>query len=155
MSLTGSYGCRLYSPLKSQHSQGRSKPQDQGTPKGYCFKFHREVDFVAGVLLNISVISSKAHIQSVGVIFMARVEPLQTTPYLPSPNLKNYNLPMPVIVERLDFLLSGYNHSIAVSLSSVFKEGFPLHCEGDPGCLDAKNLNSASENPRCSGCKNL
>ena len=99
------------------------------------------------MLLNISVISAKAHIQSVGVIFTARVEPLQTTPYLPSPNLKNRNLPMPVIVERLDFLLSGYNQSIAVSLSSTFKEGFPLHCEGDPGCSDAKNLNSVSENP--------
>ena len=29
-------------------SQGRSKPQDQGTPKGYCFKFHRGVDCDAG-----------------------------------------------------------------------------------------------------------
>lgn len=29
-------------------SQGRSKSQDQGTPKGYCFKFHRDVDCAAG-----------------------------------------------------------------------------------------------------------
>ena len=77
------------------------------------------------VLLNISVISAKARIRSVGIIFVARVEPLQTVPCLPSPNLKNRNLPMSVIVERLDFLLSGYNHSIAVFLSSGFKEGFP------------------------------
>ena len=86
------------------------------------------------VLLNISVISAKAHIRSFGVIFVARVEPLQTTPCLPNPHLKNRNLPTPVIVARLDFLLSGYNHSIAVFLYSGFKEGFPLHYEGDLGC---------------------
>ena len=63
---------------------------------------------------------------------MAKVGPLQTDPFLPSPNLKNHNLLTPVIVERLDFFLSGYNHSIAAFLSSGFREGFPLHYEGDP-----------------------
>ena len=29
-------------------SQGRIRPQNQGTPKGYCFKFHRGVDCDAG-----------------------------------------------------------------------------------------------------------
>ena len=29
-------------------SQGRAKPQDQGTPKGYCFKFHRGVSRDSG-----------------------------------------------------------------------------------------------------------
>ena len=99
------------------------------------------------VPLNICVISVKVHIRSVGVIFVARVEPLRTDPCLPSLNLKNHNLPTPVIVERLDFLLSGYNHSIAAFLSSGFRAGFPLHYEGDPGCSDAKNLISALENP--------
>ena len=56
-------------------------------------------------------------------------------------------MPTPVIVERLDFFLSGYNHSIAEFLSSGFRQGFPLHYDGDPGCSDAKNLISASENP--------
>ena len=99
------------------------------------------------VPLNIYVTSVNVHTQSVGVIFVARVDPLPTDPCLPSPNLKNYNLPTSVIVERLDFFLSGYNHSIAVFLSSGFREGFPLHYEGDPGCSDANNLISATENP--------
>ena len=54
---------------------------------------------------------------------------------------------MPVIVERLEFFLSGYNHSIAEFLSLGFREGFPLHYEGSPSCSDANNLISASENP--------
>ena len=87
------------------------------------------------------------HMQSVGAIFAAREEPLRANPCLPRPNPKSHNLPTPVIVERLDFLLSGYNHSIAEFLSSGFKEGFPLHYDGDHGCSDAKNLISASENP--------
>ena len=78
---------------------------------------------------------------------MARGDPLRPDPCLPSPNPKNYNLPTPVIVEILDFFLSGYNHSIAVFLSSGFREGFPLHYEGDSGCSDASNLISATENP--------
>ena len=32
-------------------------------------------------------------------------------------------------------------------LSSGFREGFPLHYEGDPGSSDANNLISATENP--------
>ena len=99
------------------------------------------------VPLGIYVTSVKVHTQSVGVIFVARVDPLPTDPCLPSPNLKKYNLPTHVIVERLDFFLSGYNHSIAVFLSSGFREGFPLHYEGDPGSSDANNLISATENP--------
>ena len=78
---------------------------------------------------------------------MTRIDPLQTDHCLPSPNLKNHNLPISVIVERLDLFLSGYNHSIAVFLSSGFRERFPLHYEGDPGCSDANNLISATENP--------
>ena len=76
------------------------------------------------VPLNIYAISVKVHMQSVGAIFVAKVEPLRANPCLPSPNLENDNLPTPVIVERLDFLLSGYSHSIAEFLSSGFKEVF-------------------------------
>ena len=101
----------------------------------------------AGCAFQHYVTSVKVHTQSVGVIFVARVNPLQTDPCLPSPSLTNCNLPTPVIVERLEFFLSGYNHSIPVFLSSGFREGFPLHYEGDPGCPDANNLISATENP--------
>ena len=103
---------------------------------------------------NIYAISVKVHTRSVNVLFVAKVGPLQTNPCLPSPTLKNHNLPMPVIVERLDFFLSGYNHSIAAFLSSGFRESFPLHYEGDIGCSDAKNLVSATENPDVVDAKN-
>ena len=99
------------------------------------------------VPLNIYIISVRVRTQSVGVIFVAKVDPLQPDPCLPSPNLKNDNLLTPVIVERLDFFLFGYSYSIAVFLSSGFMDGFPLHYEGDPGCSDASNLISAIENP--------
>ena len=54
------------------------------------------------------------------------------TPDLPSPSLTElhqpkHNLPTPIEVERLKFLLSGYNHSTAELLVSGFKFGFPIH----------------------------
>ena len=52
-----------------------------------------------------------------------------------------------IIVDRLDFLLSGYNHSIVEFPSSGFREGFPLHYDGVRHCSDANNLISALENP--------
>ena len=100
--------------MRAQHSlkmqmhpagQGRAKQQDQGTPKGYCFKFHWGVACDAGCAFKHLCV--KVHTQLVGVIFVARVDPLQTDPCLPSPNLTNCNLPTPVIVERLEFFLSG------------------------------------------------
>ena len=45
------------------------------------------------------------------------------------------------------FVPGSGTHSIAVVLSSGFRDGFPLHYEGDPGCSDANNLFSAIENP--------
>ena len=116
-------------------------------PRGTVSSFTGGWHVMPVVPLSIYVISVKVHTQSVGVIFVAKVDPLQTDPCLPSPNLKNCNLPTPVIVERLEFFLSGYTYSIAVFLSSGFREGFPLHYEGDPASSDANNLISATDNP--------
>lgn len=46
-------------------------------------------------------------------------------PNLPRPNLTklnqpNHNLPTPIEVERLEFLLSGYNHSTAEHLVFLY-----------------------------------
>lgn len=65
----------------------------------------------------------------------------------PCPSLNSLDLPIPVMVDRLDFLLSGYNHSIAVLLSSGFRDGLPLHYRGVRVDSDASNLVSLSENP--------
>ena len=74
------------------------------------------------------------------------------TPNLPSPSLTElhqpkHNLPTPIEVERLECLLSGYNHSTAELLVSGFKFGFPLHYSGASLSCDAKNLLSTSQNP--------
>ena len=74
------------------------------------------------------------------------------TPNLPSPSLTElhqpkHNLPTPIEVERLECLLSGYNHSTAELLVSGFKFGFPIHYSGASISCDAKNLLSTSQNP--------
>ena len=74
------------------------------------------------------------------------------TPNLPSPSLTElhqpkHNLPTPIEVERLECLLSGYNHSTAELLVSGFKFGFPIHYSGASLSCDAKNLLSTSQNP--------
>ena len=71
---------------------------------------------------------------------------------LPSPSLTElhqpkHNLPTPIEVERLECLLSGYNHSTAELLVSGFKFGFPIHYNGASISCDAKNLLSTSQNP--------
>ena len=70
------------------------------------------------------------------------------TPNLPSPspsnrNQPNHNSPTPIGVDRLEFLLTGYDHSTAELLVS----GFPIHYDGARVSCDATNLLSASQNP--------
>ena len=124
--------------------RGVLSPKIRVPLRGTVLSFTGEWIVMLVVLLNIYVVSVRVHIWLASVIFVAKVEPLETNPCLPSPNLKNHHLPTLVIVGRLDFFLSGYNHSIAGFLSSGFREGFPLHYRG---CSDAKNLISASETP--------
>ena len=64
----------------------------------------------------------------------------------PSPSRHHLSLSTPVQVNHLEFLLSGYNHSIAEFLSKGFREGFPLHYEGIRVSSDATNLLSALDN---------
>ena len=133
----------------SPASQGRSKPQDQVIPNWYCFKFHRGVSCDSGFAFKYLCYKcdgphpvSRCNFR--GQSRTSSNRPLPAKSQQQSHNLQSqqqsHNLPTPVIVERLDFFLSGYNHSIAAFLSSGFREGFPLHYEGDPGCSDAKNL---------------
>ena len=78
------------------------------------------------------VINVRVRIRLSCVIFVPKVKHPLMPPSLPRPNLTklnqpNHNLPTPVEVERLEFLLSGYNHSTAEHLVSGFKVGFPIH----------------------------
>ena len=53
-----------------------------------------------------------------------------------------------LVVPLSIFVISVKVHTqSAAFLSSGFREGFPLHYEGDPGSSDANNLISATENP--------
>ena len=70
--------------------------------------------------------------------------PSPSLPRLSPPSLK---LPTPVRIDRLEFLLSGYIHSIAEFISSGFRTGFPLHSVGVRESADENNLISARQNP--------
>ena len=50
-------------------------------------------------------------------------------------------------MERLVFLLSGYDPSVVKFLFVGFREGFAIHCDGLHESSDAKNLILALENP--------
>ena len=105
------------------------------------------------VILNISVSNAMVFIRLAVVIFAPIVDhpgtkqPSLPSPCLPSPNPHHLSLPTPVQVDRFEFLLSVYSHSIAEFLSKGFREGFPLHCEGIGVLSDATNLLSALDNP--------
>jgi hypothetical protein len=61
----------------------------------------------------------------------------------PSPT----QLPMPVKIQPLISLLSGYKPSIVNILISGFSRGFPLHFQGEIQQLQPKNLTYALDNP--------
>lgn len=71
------------------------------------------------VPLNIYAISVRAHTQLVGVIFIAKVDPLQPDPCLLSPNLKNINLPTPCqgLFFALQMVPQSYELYILISFS--------------------------------------
>ena len=130
---------------KPQSTPGFPKSSEQSTPKGYCFKFHKGVQWV--VLLSICVINVMALTRLVAVIFVPKIRTLSTSLSLPSPYPPSLNLPTPVNAERLAFLFSGYTPDLVEFLSVCFCKGFPIHYDGRRGSSDAKNLNSALENP--------
>ena len=82
-------------------TRGVLSPRIGAPLRGIVLSFTKEWSAFLIVLISICVISARVRIRSVGVIFVAKVESLQTNPCLPSPNLTNLNLPTPVIVERL------------------------------------------------------
>lgn len=103
---------------------------------------------IQSVLSNIYTISVRVRTRPASILFVAPVNLHENSPFLPSHNQQNHNvcLPTPVVVDRLDFLLSGYDHSTAEFLSMGFRKGFPLHYDGIRGCSDTKNLISAVNN---------
>lgn len=76
---------------------------------------------------------------------MAQPKPPYSSIKLPSPSPPD--LPTPVKVERLGFLLDGYANSTVVFLISGFTHGFPIHFQGERKSSTANNLLSALENP--------
>lgn len=125
-----------------------------------------------GVLTNTNVTSATGLISLQIVPFVAKTK--QPTPYnkpqhsttdhnIPQQTLTNHhkaitttnhhkaihaqdNLPTPVRADRLSFLLSGYDPSIAERLISGFQHGFRLHFQGQRVACSSHNLQSACEN---------
>ena len=105
------------------------------------------------VILNISVLNATVFTRLAVVIFVLMVDLPQSSlslpsPCLPSPSPYHLSLPTLVRVNRLEFLLSGYNHSIAEFLSRGFREGFPLHICFQPWITQRCLMPSLTRNVR-------
>ena len=94
---------------------------------------------------NTSALNVRGHTLFQIVIFVAQPEHLAFSPNLPSPSPPN--LPTPVRVERLGFLLDGYTRSTVEFLISGFTHCFFIHFQGECKSCTANNLLSALENP--------
>lgn len=110
------------------------------------------------IILNTSVSNATVFIRLAVVILVPIVDHPQSSlslpsPCLPSPSPHYLSLPTPVQFDRLEFLLSGYSHSIAEFLSKGLRDCFPLHYEGIRVSSDAINLLSASDNPEVDDAK--
>ena len=101
-----------------------------------------------GVFINICVINAKDHISLRIVPFVAKNLANRTTrPQKCSKAIHTQNnVPTPVKVDRLKFLLSGYDPSIAEKLVSGFQNGFQIHFQGQRFSRSSHNLQSALEN---------
>ena len=107
--------------------------------------FIRDVNVPRALHTNTSAINVMGHTLFQIVIFVAQLERLDVSPNLPSPSPPD--LPTPVIVERLGFLLDGYTLSTVAFLISGFTHGFSIHFQGERKSRTANNLLSALENP--------
>ena len=119
--------------------------------KAIAFDSIRGVNVSLAVPTNTCAISARGLILFLNVIFVAQPKHPVFSPNLPSPSPPN--LPTPVRVERLGFLLEGYTHSTAEFLISGFTYGFPIHFQGERHSRKANNLLSALENPRAVDAK--
>ena len=101
-----------------------------------------------GAFTNTCVISVKGHIPLRIVPFVAKKLTSRTTrpPKHSKATHTQNNVPTPVRVDRLKFLLSGYDPSIADRLVSGFQNGFQLHFQGQRLSRSSHNLQSAFEN---------
>lgn len=91
--------------------------------------------------LNMSVLNVNATMVGYSTIFVPPQEQCQHH-LIPS-----HNLPTPIRAEHLLNLLSGYTLSTTAYLYNGFKNGFPLHFEGEFHSFEAENLLSACDHP--------
>lgn len=124
----------------TSHSSLPKAVKSTTIPKGYCcfFKGGRSVRVVS---LNMSVLNVNATMVGYSTIFVPPQEQCQHH-LIPS-----HNLPTPIRAEHLLNLLSGYTLSTTAYLYNGFKNGFPLHFEGEFHSFEAENLLSACDHP--------
>ena len=102
------------------------------------------VNRVWAVHLNTLVIRVITLSASVVIIFVALMENHSPIPTAPPSQV----LPMPVRLQPLIELLSGYEPSIINTLISGFSFGFPLHYQGKIKSIESKTLTSALQYPK-------
>lgn len=93
--------------MRAQHSVkkqtttailGCAKPKDRGTPKGYCFKFHRGMECVANCAFKHLCYKCEGSHPVSRCNFRGQNRTSANCPLPANPNLKNRNLPTPVII---------------------------------------------------------
>ena len=109
------------------------------TPKGYCFRFHKGRKCAPACAYKHLCYKCEGSHPVPKCNFRGPAK----TPVSPSPP----NLPTPVRVARLGFLLEGYTHYTVEFLISGFTHGFPIHFQGERKSRTANNLLSALDNP--------
>ena len=139
------FGCLLANPVLANRFQCGYRVGLKTPPKDTVSDSTRAVNVPRPVHTNTSAINVVGHTRFQIVIFVAQPEQLDFSPNLPSPSPPD--LPTPVRVERLGFLLDGYTHSTVEFLISAFTRGFSIHFQGEGKSRAANNLLSALENP--------
>lgn len=144
----GELWLKSQAPLRKQQLTNfttPSRPQADSVPKGYCFRFHKGRKCTPNCAYKHLCFKCEGLIPLLSAIFVTFENPPVHSPALP--NLFPISLPTPVKVERLAFLLDGYNPSNVQYLLSSFTKGFPVHFQSERHSFFVTNLLSAVEKP--------
>ena len=92
---------------KTQTLPGCLRSHELGTPRGFCFKFHRGVQCAPGCAFKHLCYKFEGPQKASQCNFRSQSKNTGKQSFLPSPNPQSLTLPTPINAERLVFLLSG------------------------------------------------
>lgn len=144
--------------ISQSSGQAQSKSVKENwpaVPKGYCFKYHRGMA-CSGCQFKHSCFkcdgvhrATQCNFRRPDSVSKERPEAAKSyrKPQSDKSRITSAQPPIPVRIERLQFLLDGYSPSTVCYLVSGFLQGFPLHYQGTRVSSKAKKLISALQNP--------